>query len=86
MTPPPSLGSWRGSTPARGHAADLADLAEEVVRIFTAQEIHRDALAALLLFREAARAEQVTTQAVRRLMARLEELRRNPDPGRELPA
>lgn len=86
MTPPPSPWSWRGSTPARGRTADLADLAEEVVRIFSAQEIHWDAPAALLLFREAARAEQVTGQAIRWLMARLEELRHNPGPGRELPA
>jgi tetratricopeptide (TPR) repeat protein len=59
-----------------GRAADVLPLAEEMAALFEAQEVHREALAAVLLFQEAARREEVTAGMVRELAGRLETARR----------
>lgn len=51
--------------------AVLVRLAEEMHALFTAEEVHREALAALLVFEEAARKEQLTAEAIRKLAALL---------------
>jgi tetratricopeptide (TPR) repeat protein len=59
-----------------GRTADVLPLAEEMVKLFEAQDVHREALAAVLLFQEAARREEVTAGMVRELAGRLETVRR----------
>jgi hypothetical protein len=59
-----------------GRTANVLPLAEEMVEIFEAQDVHREALAAVLLFQEAARREEVTAGMVRELAGRLETVRR----------
>lgn len=54
-----------------GRAAEVRGLAEEMIPIFQAQDIHREALAALVMFQEAARREAVTLTFVERLAAYL---------------
>jgi hypothetical protein len=53
-------------------------LAEEIVPIFAAQDVHREAIAALMLFQEAARQEQLTIRAVREYVKYLREARTDP--------
>ncbi|HSG40788.1 MAG TPA: hypothetical protein VLE27_14195, partial [Thermoanaerobaculia bacterium] len=55
----------------QGRASEVRRLAEETVALFEAQEVHREALAALLLLREAARREEVTVSIVREVAERL---------------
>jgi tetratricopeptide (TPR) repeat protein len=50
-----------------GRHAALRETAARAVRLFEAHEIHRDALAALLLLRDAAAAERVTAETLRRV-------------------
>jgi tetratricopeptide (TPR) repeat protein len=64
----------------QGRTAEVKRLAEEMIPIFQAQDVHREALAALRLFQEAARREEVTTEQVRKLVKYLQEARN--DPGR----
>ena len=56
----------------QGRHAELADLADRLVATFRALGIAREALAALLLFQEAARAERATLALVRTVAARVE--------------
>lgn len=58
-----------------GRTADVKRLAEEIYPIFQAQDVHREAVAALRLFQEAARQERLTTEAVRDLVKYLKEAR-----------
>jgi tetratricopeptide (TPR) repeat protein len=58
-----------------GRTADVLPLAEEMAALFEAQDVHREALAAVLLFQEAARRDEVTAGMVRELAARLETAR-----------
>jgi len=53
-------------------------LAEEIYAILQAQDIHREAAAALMLFREAARQEQLTVQEIREYVEYLREARTDP--------
>lgn len=53
---------------------ELMRLAEVMHALFAAEEVHREALAALLVFEEAARKEQVTAEAIRRLAGQLKRL------------
>lgn len=46
--------------------------------IFHAQDVHREALAALVIFQEAARREELTLQKAREIAAYLREARGNP--------
>lgn len=61
-----------------GRIADVKRLAEEIIPIFQAQDVHREAVAALRLFQEAARQEQLTVQTVREYVRYLREARTDP--------
>ncbi|MGD2114636.1 MAG: hypothetical protein PVG07_06280 [Acidobacteriota bacterium] len=50
----------------QGHHRDALEDATRAVRLFDAYEVHRDALAALLVVRDAAAAERLTAGAIRR--------------------
>lgn len=58
-----------------GHTAAVRELAQEMVWIFRVQGVHREALAALRLFGQAAEAETATAEQARRLLAYLERAR-----------
>ncbi|HYG61912.1 MAG TPA: hypothetical protein VEL74_04990 [Thermoanaerobaculia bacterium] len=62
----------------KGRTADLRRLAEEIYPIFQAQDVHREAMAALLLFQEAARQEALTVQAVREYATYFRDARADP--------
>lgn len=59
----------------QGRSTDVKRLAEEMLPIFCAQDIHREALASLLLFHKAAQAENVNLGMVRDLASYLEKAR-----------
>ena len=59
--------------------AEVRDLAREMAPIFQAQGVHREALAALRLFRQAAEREAVTLEMARRLVDYLERARHDPE-------
>lgn len=61
-----------------GRVKDIKRLAEEIYPIFEAQDIHREAAAALMLFQEAARQEQLTIKVVREYVKYLNEARTDP--------
>lgn len=61
-----------------GRVSDVKRLAEEIHPIFEAQDVHREALAALRLFQEAARAEQLTVKALREYARYLKEAQTDP--------
>jgi tetratricopeptide (TPR) repeat protein len=58
--------------------AEIQALAGEILVIFEAQGVHREAIAAVILFQEAAKKEQVTTELVRRLADYLRRAEREP--------
>jgi tetratricopeptide (TPR) repeat protein len=58
--------------------ADVKRLAEEMIPIFQAADVHREALAALLLFQEAARQEELTLKLAREVAAYLKAARVDP--------
>ncbi len=60
-----------------GRFAEIKVLAGEILEIFKAQKVHREALAAVILFQEAAEKEQVTGGLVRRLQGYLSRARSN---------
>jgi tetratricopeptide (TPR) repeat protein len=59
-----------------GRASDVLPLAEEMATLFGAQDVYREALAAVILFQDAAQRAEVTTGMVRELAGRLEAVRR----------
>ncbi len=61
-----------------GRADEVKRLAEEMLPIFRSRDIHREALAALLVFQQAARAEAVTVRMVEQMAAYLRRARRDP--------
>jgi tetratricopeptide (TPR) repeat protein len=61
----------------QGRTADVKQLAEEMYPIFHAQDVHREALAALVIFQEAARREELTVQKVRDIATYLRDARGN---------
>jgi len=61
-----------------GRASDVKRIAEEIHPIFQAQDVHREAVAALLLFQEAARQEQLTAKVVRDFVSYLRDARTDP--------
>jgi tetratricopeptide (TPR) repeat protein len=63
----------------RGRAAEVRRIAEEMLPIFQAQDIHREALAALTLFQEAARRDQLTIEQAQEIAAYLREARKEPE-------
>jgi tetratricopeptide (TPR) repeat protein len=62
----------------QGRSDDVRRLAEEMLPIFGAQDVHREALAALVLFREAAQQDQLTVEKALQMMAYLREARSEP--------
>lgn len=62
----------------QGRAADLKRLAEEMHAVFESQEIHREALAALLLFQQAAREERLSVERVEAFIQYFKKARTNP--------
>ncbi len=63
---------------AHGRMAEVRQLAEEMLPIFRSRDVHREALAALLVFQHAARTEAVTVQMVEQMATYLRRARRNP--------
>lgn len=61
-----------------GEKAAVRALAAEMAPIFDAQRVHREALAALALFCDAAKSETATVELARRLVEYLEQARRMP--------
>jgi transcriptional regulator with XRE-family HTH domain len=61
-----------------GRPGEVRALAAEMVATFGAQRVHREALAALALFCQAAEAETATAELARRLIDYLERARRDP--------
>jgi hypothetical protein len=65
-----------------GRTAEVRALAAEMVAVFRAQKVAREALAALLTFEAATARETATVSLVREISARLERARRgSSDPG-----
>lgn len=62
----------------QGRTADVKRLAEEMLPIFQAQDVHREALAALVLFQEAARREELTAKQIHDLVKYLQDARHDP--------
>jgi len=62
-----------------GRTSEVRILARQMLWIFRAQGVHREALAALKLFCEAAEREQATVDLARRVAEYLEKARHNPD-------
>jgi tetratricopeptide (TPR) repeat protein len=62
-----------------GRTAEVKPLAAEMHTLFGAQEIHREATAALLLFQEAAEREALTAEWVEDLTSYLKRARENPE-------
>ncbi len=63
----------------QGRTAELKRIAAEMVPVFESRDIHQEALAALLLFRQAADAEEVTLGLLERISDYLQRARRNPE-------
>jgi hypothetical protein len=61
----------------QGRSDDVRRLADEMVPILVAQDVHREALAALVLFQDAARRDELTIEKVRAAAASLQEARGN---------
>jgi tetratricopeptide (TPR) repeat protein len=58
--------------------AELREVAEEIYRVFTSENIQREALSALLLFHEAVRQEEVTAELIGKVAGHLRRARRDP--------
>lgn len=61
-----------------GRTAAVAELAREMISVFEAQDIHREALAALAVFQQAAFHEKATTELVGKVARYFEAARKNP--------
>lgn len=65
----------------RGETGELKRLAAEMIAVFESRDDHRRALAAYLLFRQAAEAETVTAVLLQDVAAALEQARRSTERG-----
>ncbi|HSL84810.1 MAG TPA: hypothetical protein VLF66_18695 [Thermoanaerobaculia bacterium] len=63
---------------ARGESGRVQDLAEEMTVIFRSHELHRHALGAMYLFRQAARTDTATAGLLREILHYLRRARNNP--------
>ena len=63
----------------RGRTAEVQELAAEMLRIFTAQGVHREPLAALRLFHAAAASGAATAELARELIRYLHRARHDPE-------
>jgi tetratricopeptide (TPR) repeat protein len=61
-----------------GRFPEIKALAQEILQIFRAQGVHREAIGAVILFQEAVEKEQVTPALVRRLQDYLSKARSDP--------
>lgn len=61
-----------------GRTSAIQSLSSSILKIFKAQNVHREAIAAVILFQEAAEQERVSAELVRRLQAFLSKARTNP--------
>jgi len=59
--------------------AELKKLAEEMHLIFASEDVHREAVAALALFQEAARREALTAELIEEMISYLKRARGNPE-------
>jgi transcriptional regulator with XRE-family HTH domain len=59
--------------------AEVQSLVRQIYWVFSSQQVHREALAALRLFRTAAEQEDLTVKMVERLVSYLKQARHNPD-------
>jgi hypothetical protein len=62
----------------QGRWPEIQNLATQMVGVFRARRIHRETLAAVVLFQEAAQQEAVTDELVRRLQTYLKAARAKP--------
>jgi transcriptional regulator with XRE-family HTH domain len=69
-----------------GRRAEVRELAKEMLWIFTAQGVEREALAALSLFREAVESDRVNIELARRVLRTVEGARGAPRPLRAGPS
>jgi len=63
----------------QNRTAAVKELAEEMREIFAAGDVHREAMAALVLFQEAARRENLTAELIEEMAVCLKQARENPD-------
>jgi tetratricopeptide (TPR) repeat protein len=63
----------------QGRTGELKRLAAEMVPVFESRDVHQEALAALLLFRQAAEAEEVTLGLLEKIGGYLQRARQNPE-------
>jgi hypothetical protein len=61
----------------RGETSELKRLAAEMIPVFESRDDQQKAMAAFLLFRQAAEAEQVTAALLREVASSLEQVRRS---------
>ncbi|MEM7479687.1 MAG: hypothetical protein AAF481_00815 [Acidobacteriota bacterium] len=61
-----------------GRTQEVRRVAHEIAAVFEAQDVHREAMAALVLFQQAAEAEEVTKQFLGQFTRYLEQARRDP--------
>jgi hypothetical protein len=64
---------------SQGRTEDVRRLAEETLTVFQAHNTHREAIAALLLFQDAARREQAGIELVHEVSGFLKRARANPE-------
>jgi tetratricopeptide (TPR) repeat protein len=62
----------------QGRTDDVRRIAEEMIPLFQSQDVHREALAALTLFQEAARQDRLTVERALEVAAYLREARNEP--------
>jgi tetratricopeptide (TPR) repeat protein len=62
----------------QGRTADVRRIAEEMIPLFQTQDVHREAMAALALFQDAARQDRLTVETTREVAAYLREARHEP--------
>lgn len=67
-----------------GENGQVKRLAAEMVPIFESRDVHQEAIAALLIFKDAAEAEKISLGLLGRIAAYLERARRNPEMRFEL--
>jgi len=71
---------------SEGRTDEVKTLARHMVPIFQSQDVHREALAALTLFRQAAERDRVTVELCEDILNYLRKARHNPDLKFERPA
>lgn len=62
---------------AQGRAAEMSQVAEEMLPIFRSQDLHREAVAALIVFQQAVRMARVTTELLGEIRRYLERARKD---------